>query len=218
MINSAHSDAGRELLQTSGVPVVEAWDLPKRPLGGVVGFSHRSVGFAMTSHLIDCDYKNIAFVSGPKNLDPRGQERYQGHIKALATHQLDNSRHITIEQDWQDISAGKLAVESLLKYHPDSDAMVCLTDKVAMGAIMECKRRNLHLPNDLAITGHGGFDFSEHLLPALTTTRIDAASIGIQSARLIIDKINKPSASPREQIFDLGFEIIPRESTLRQGS
>lgn len=214
MINSAHSDSGRELLLRSGVPVIEAWDLPMRPLGGVVGFSHNNVGFAMTEHVISCGYKKIAFVSGPKDSDPRGKERYRGHLRAMTAHQLDGSRLITIDTDPLDISAGKKAIDVLMRNYPDTDALICLTDRVAMGAMMECKRRDLSIPNDLAITGHGGFDFAEHLVPALTTTRIDAANIGVQSARLLIDKINDREAPPAEQYLDVGFEIVPRESTL----
>lgn len=214
MINSAHSDSGRELLLKSGVPVIETWDLPIRPLGGVVGFSHNNVGFAMTEHLISCGYKKIAFVSGPNDSDPRGKERYRGHVRAMATHKLDSSRHIIVDVDPLEISAGKKAIDLLLRDYPDTDALVCLTDRVAMGAMMECKRRDLLIPDDLAITGHGGFDFAEHLVPALTSTRIDAAKIGQQSARLLIAKINDLEAPAAEQYLDVGFEIVPRESTL----
>ena len=185
-----------------------------RPLGGVVGFSHNDLGFAMTEHLIDSGYKNIAFASGPENSDPRGKERYRGHLRAMETHKIDGSRLITIDTDWQGISAGKQAVETLLQDYPDTDALVCLNDRIAMGAIMECKRRDINVPTDLAITGHGGFDFAEHLVPALTTTRIDAASIGVQSARLLIERINNAPGSADEQYSDVGFEIIARESTV----
>lgn len=214
MVNSAHSDSGRELLLKSGVPVVETWNLPMRPLGGVVGFSHNNVGFEMTEHLIACGYKKIAFVSSPKDSDPRGKERHRGHLRAMEAHNLGSSRVIAIEKDWQGISAGKQAVDILLRDYPDADALVCLNDRIAMGAIMECKRRDLSVPTDLAITGHGGFDFAEHLVPALTTTRIDAAEIGRQTARLLIEKIKNDSASTDEQHIDVGFEIVPRESTL----
>ncbi len=214
MVNSTHSDSGRELLLRSGVPVIEAWDLPSRPLGGVVGFSHNNVGFAMTEHIINCGYKKITFVRGPEDSDPRGKERYRGHLRAMTANNLDSSRLITIDKDWLGLTAGKQAVETLLKDHPDTDALVCLTDRVAMGAMMECKRRDLNVPSDLAITGHGGFDFAEHLVPALTTTRIDAANIGVQSARLLIEKINSQQPNAAEQYLDVGFEIVPRESTV----
>ncbi len=45
IINSAHSDSGRKLVSSSGVPVIETWDLPETPIDAVVGFSHRRVGF-----------------------------------------------------------------------------------------------------------------------------------------------------------------------------
>lgn len=214
MINSACSDAGREMLLKSGVPVVESWHLPKRPLGAVVGFSHDSVGFAMTEHLIKQGCKNIVFLSGPEDSDPRGKERYLGHVRAMEAHGLDGSPLLVIEEDPLEISAGKRGIKQLLEQFADADALVCLTDRVAMGAIMECRRQNIQVPRDLAITGHGGFDFSEHLIPSLTTTRINAAEIGRQTAHLLIEGIKNQSTKPIEQYLDLGFEIVARESTL----
>ncbi len=214
VINSAHSREGRKLLMSSDVPVVETWHLPSSPIDSVIGFSHANVGFAMTEHLIGEGYQKIAFVASPPKIDPRSKERHDGYIKALNTHGLDASRLITIESNSLSITAGKESVEQLVDRYPDTDAMICLTDRVAMGAMMECRRRGISVPHDLAIAGHGDFEFSEHLVPSLTTTRIDAIEIGRQTAELLLKRIAGTDIKPDEQNIDVGFRIIKRESTL----
>lgn len=215
VINSAHSREGRKLLMSSDVPVVETWHLPQNPIDSVIGFSHASVGFAMTEHLITQGYQRIAFVASPPKIDPRSKERHSGFEKAMNAHGLDASRVVTIENNSLTITAGKESVEQLLARHPDTDAMICLTDRVAMGAMMECKRRGINVPDDLAIAGHGDFEFSEHLVPSLTTTRIDAMDIGQQTANLLLKRITGSGIEPTEKTIDVGFSIIDRESTQR---
>ena len=47
MTGGAHSEGTRTLLTSADVPIVETWDLPKEPLGDVVGFSNEEAGAAM---------------------------------------------------------------------------------------------------------------------------------------------------------------------------
>lgn len=213
VINSAHSQEGRKLLMRSDVPVVETWHLPQNPIDSVIGFSHANVGFAMTQHLISEGYRNIAFVASPAKIDPRSKERHSGYVKALNDHGLDASRLITITNNPLSITAGKDSVEQLVERYPDTDAMICLTDRVAMGAMMECRRRGINVPSDLAIAGHGDFEFSEHLVPSLTTTRIDALDIGTQTAELLLKRIAGTDIQPTDKTIDVGFSIVARESS-----
>lgn len=213
MINSAHSAEGRSMLSRSGVPVVETWDLPSDPIDSVVGFSHAEVGFDLTEHLINSGYKNIAYLSGPRGADPRGDERRKGFQKAMKKHNLSAVRQVTVEENYLDMSAGKTGLELVRKQYPDANGLICLTDRVAMGALMECRRQNIQVPEELAITGHGNFDFSEHLIPSLTTTRIDADNIGCRTAEILMKRIDNKKMSRADRTINVGVEIVHREST-----
>ena len=218
MINSAHSEAGRELIVKSGVPVIETWELPSSPIDSVVGFSHQKVGFKLTEHLLACGYQRIAFVGAGEGVDRRANERLQGFIECLSQYKKDTHRYITIEQEPVSVAAGKEAIKQVLKKYPDTQAVITLTDRVAMGAMMECRRQGISVPDDLAIVGHGDFDFSEHLAPSLTTTRIDGFKIGTEAARLLMDKVNGDKAIDESIHIDVGFDVVVRESTLGANS
>jgi len=215
LINSAHSLAGRKLLTDAGIPVIETWDFPVRPMDSVVGFSHAEVGSALTAHLVAQGYRRIAFIGGPRDADPRGDERRIGFEATMKAGGLESTRQIVIETDHLSIAAGKRGIEQLLETHPDTDAAICLTDRVAMGALMECRRRDIGVPDELAITGHGDFDFGEHLIPPLTTTRIDAAAIGERAAELVFARLDGKRLRKGRRLHNVGFEVIARDSSLR---
>ena len=217
MINSAHSEAGRELIVKSGVPVIETWELPSAPIDSVVGFSHQKVGFKLTEHLLACGYQRLAFVGCEDGVDRRANQRLQGFVDCLKQYKKEHHRQVIVVDDPVSVAAGKIGVEQVLEQFPDTDAIVTLTDRVAMGAMMECRRRGISVPLDLAIAGHGGFDFSEHLAPSLTTTRVDGFKIGTEAARLLMDKVNGDKAWDEAIHIDVGFDVIVRESTLGDG-
>ena len=214
MINSAHSDAGRDLIVNSGVPVIETWELPSAPIDSVVGFSHYKVGFNLTEHLLACGYQRIAFVGTREGVDRRANERMQGFFECLTQYTKDTHRHIIMDEAPVSVAAGTKAIKQVMEKYPDTQAVITLTDRVAMGAIMECRRRGISVPEDLAIVGHGDFDFSEHLAPSLTTTRVDGFKIGTEAARLLMDKVNGDKALDESIHIDVGFDVIVRESTL----
>lgn len=216
MINSTHSAAGRKTLLSSGIPVIETWDLPDQPIDSVVGFSHTDIGKAMAGHLVESGYRKIGFIGGPPLLDPRGNERHKGFVAALESHGIDSSRHIVVDKAPQEISAGVSGISALLAEYPDTEAVMCLTDHAAMGAMTECRRRGIRIPDDIAIAGHGGFDFCDHLVPALTSTRIDAYTIGCRAACLLLARIHGNPVAEAERFVDIGFEIVPRQSTAVQ--
>lgn len=213
LINSAHSPAGRDLLLNSGLPVIETWDFPSDPMDAVVGFSHAEVGAALTQHLIDRGHTAISFLSGPPDSDPRGNERLAGFRATMSEHQLDESRVSVVQNDHLSINAGKEGISTLLEEFPDTTAVICLTDRVAMGAMMECRRQNLRVPDDIAITGHGGFDFGEHLVPSLTSTHIDAFGIGERAGRILYKRINNKPLKAADTRIDVGFQVVSRDST-----
>lgn len=90
------------------------------------------------------------------------------------------------------------------------DVIVCSSDTLAQGAIMEAESRGLAVPHDLAVVGFGDLDFAASNRPAITTVSVDRRAIGQRAASLLADRIEH---IPREDdIIDVGFHLIVRES------
>jgi LacI family gluconate utilization system Gnt-I transcriptional repressor len=86
----------------------------------------------------------------------------------------------------------------------------CSSDLLALGVMTEAQARGIAVPTQLGVMGFGDLDFAADLNPALTTVRIDGASIGRQAARFIVDRAEGREVGQR--VVDIGFSIASRDS------
>jgi LacI family gluconate utilization system Gnt-I transcriptional repressor len=101
---------------------------------------------------------------------------------------------------------------------PDMDAVFCCNDDLALGALFECHRRGIAVPDDMSIIGFNDLEFCASAFPALTSVAIPRYEMAEQSARIVLDLIRGSGERPAERRIDLGFRIVERQSTRRPGS
>lgn len=122
-----HSARTHKLVEGAEIPVVETWELSRRPIDSVVGFSNRAAGQAMTRALVETGYRRVAFI-GPGRYDSRTAHRRDGYVAALRAHGLSPPRTRTTT-DAHTIRAGADAFLGLLEEHPDTEAVFCSRDR-----------------------------------------------------------------------------------------
>lgn len=210
LTSTAHTEAAERLLKTSGIPIVEVWELPERPLDCAVGFSNHVAGRAMTEFLAETGRKRIGFIGSNRSHGTRGRSRARGYAEALEALALGPPRLVEVDGDALDRGpeAGACGLGELMARWPDTDAVFCVSDQVALGALCEARRRGLSVPDAIAIVGFGDFDLAGDAGLALTTVRVPGFSIGEKAATLIVDR--SLGNSSRSAIVDVGFEIIRR--------
>ena len=214
-----HTRATMQMLMNARIPVVEIWDVTGRSAKNhAVGFSNFEVGQAMTRHLIDRDYRMIGFIGPPKHdgfVDFRGEERMAGYMAAMEAAGLPTDLVTRTEGGPVNIRHGAGGLTTILEQHPNLDAIFAVSDLAAAGALLECQRRKIKVPRDLAIAGFGDFEISAQTVPTLTTVRVDSVAIGARAGCIIVDLLKDSDSavdvSPRS--IDLGYEIVERGST-----
>ncbi len=214
LTGAQHTDATRKVLERSAIPVVEMWDLPTRPIDTAVGFSNVRAARAMVRHLAERGYRRIGFLGGASELDRRGLDRlkgYQAEIKAL---RLGEPRVVRLGESPITMSHGGPAMAALLAQWPDTDAVMCVSDMSAFGAIMECHRRGLSVPEDVAVAGFGNFEVAACCHPAITTVSVDAYGIGLRTGEALLAALQaRDSGEPVEsQSIRIDYTIVARES------
>jgi LacI family gluconate utilization system Gnt-I transcriptional repressor len=219
---TTHSKAAGRLLLDAGVPVVEIWELPDRPLDHAVGFSNREVGRAAARHLLELGHRRLGAL-GPRPegeaRDFRGEERLAGFAAMLREHGLEDELVVRQERVPLSFEQGARSLAALLERAPDVEAVFTASDLVAVGALMECHRRGVRVPQDLSLIGFGDFEIGRQVVPALTTIRVDARDIGRRTGELLLRLLRlaptagAPDALPNSGVIDVGFELIPRETT-----
>ena len=100
----------------------------------------------------------------------------------------------------------------LLTRWPDTQALVCVSDHPAFGAMAECQRRGIAVPGKLAIAGFGGFEVGASCHPRLSTVAVDCIGIGRAAGELLLRAI---AAQRNDELLPPETVLIPLRVELR---
>jgi len=200
-----HSAELKKIVLNASVPVVEIWDSTPTPLDMLVGFSHEKVGQALGHFLQRKGYTRPGLIWAE---DRRAQQRKAGLCEALTLHGFPAPLQVDVPLPAR-LALGREGLGALLTLG-ECDVVVCSSDTLAQGAIMEAESRGLCVPKDLAVVGFGDLDFAASNRPAITTVSVDRHEIGLRAATLLADRIE--GIEPDNVILDVGFTLIERES------
>jgi len=185
MTGGHHTQVTRDLIAARDVPVVEMWDLPFEPLGHAVGFSNADAMARIVRHLSKTGRKRLAFVGASEGADSRGAERRAGAVAEAARLGLPEMAMIDAGPAPVSMRHGLATVEAMGDAIRAFDALVCVSDPVAFGALSACRRLGVRVPDDIAITGFGNFEVAQVSEPRITTVDVGARRIGEEVARLL---------------------------------
>ncbi|SNS16850.1 LacI family DNA-binding transcriptional regulator [Tropicimonas sediminicola] len=91
------------------------------------------------------------------------------------------------------------------------DALFCVNDIVALGAIQELQARGLSVPGDISIMGFDGLPIGAHSTPALTSMETDREALGRIAIQLLAERAEFPQRAV--QRVTVGVHIEDRQST-----
>lgn len=202
-----HSVEGRRQLLAAGIPVVETWDLTPTPIDMLVGFSHERIGEAVCHFLYSQGYRHPLLLSAD---DERARRRMDGFRRMAQALGLEAEVPTLLVPAPTTLGSGRSGLAEVLRTHPQTDALFCSSDMLALGVLIEAQTRGMDVPGQLGVIGLGDLDFAASLQPALTTVRINGTRIGRMAAQFIVDRAEGRPVS--EPIVDIGFEIITRAS------
>jgi LacI family gluconate utilization system Gnt-I transcriptional repressor len=205
-----HTPRARKMLQNAIIPVIETWDIPSEPIGHYVGFSNAGAVKTMVDHFVAAGYRRIAFIGGDVGRDTRGSDRRLGFIAAMNAHGLDSSRLIAAGAPPISMREGASAMARLIEAYPDTEAVICVSDLSAFGAMTECQRRGVAVPGRIAIAGFGNYEIGAVSVPTVTTINAFAREIGEKTAELILDILDGKRSVSHVTITP---ELIVRESS-----
>lgn len=211
----SHSPRCRRLLANAAVPVVEIWDQPQDPLGAVVGFSNAQAARLMVDHFVEQGYRRIGFIGGDSSRDTRGLDRRRGFLEALRRHGLSDERVLAYGLPPITMAQGAEAINAMRTRWPDTEAVMCVSDLSAFGALSACQRSGLRVPQDIAIAGFGAYDIAEHANPPITTIDVAAKEIGAQAAALLVTLLEQ-GESQTQAVIEIEPKLLARASSLQR--
>ena len=201
-----HTKLVRKAVLQSGAPVVETWDLPKRPLGMVAGFSNFAAGKAVGQFLTQAGKTSLFFAGGP---DERSAQRLAGLREAISSEPHVSLRVETLAAG-ESFHGGRSVIARLAQAGPLPEAIFFGNDALAAGALIECQQRQIAVPGQLAIVGFADLAIARVMEPPITTVRVPTHRMGEVAAQMLLARLQ--GLEPAPPVRDLGFELIRRVS------
>ena len=203
------TETARRHLRQAGVPVVQTMELSDNPLDVNIGLSQRDAGYAATRHLIDLGHRVIGQMSVP--LDARAVRRRVGYTQAMEEAGLEPlTIHIEAASSFP---LGAQLFGEIHDRNPAMTAIFCGNDNLALGAMFECHRRGIKVPDAMSIIGFNDLEFSATAFPGLTTMATPRFEMGRRAAEIVLEIVRGSGARPAERTIDVGFRLVVRGST-----
>ncbi|WP_286964398.1 LacI family DNA-binding transcriptional regulator [Methylobacterium sp.] len=210
LVGDIHHPDLHARIARAGIPMVQTFSLSReRPC---VGFDNAASAARAANYLMDLGHRRIGVISGLRKDNDRGGARVTGIAAALAARGLGLAPEHDIEISYG--IGGRDGFRQMLAGGEPPTAIICGTDQIAFGAMIEARARGLSIPGDLSVIGHNDSDFAPFLDPPLTTIRIHSAEIGHAAGDHLIARIQ---GKPVVRLTEIDAALILRASTAPPG-
>lgn len=132
----------------------------------------------VTKYLLERGYRRIAFLQGSSQYRSLF-DRFRGYCTALIEADMPIDPALTQPYLSKGLpNKGYLEMKALLESGTPFDAVFCVTDRTAFGALQALQESGLRVPDDVAIIGFDNVAQSIHTTPPLTTVNVPKQAMG----------------------------------------
>ncbi len=151
-----------------------------------IDVNNRKGGEQATLRLMDAGYKRISFI-GFDETKVFSKQRYEGYQNVVNKYNLESlvRNGSGSKQDGYEIT------KELLNLPNRPDAIICSNEIMSIGCLRAIQEKNLNVPEDIGIISFDNDQIAELAYPMITTVNIDVYELGVQSAKLLFEIIDK---------------------------
>lgn len=195
-------------LHEHDIPMVLVGHGPGYPNITSIDVDNFTGAYNATNHLIELGHTRIGIILATLNMQ-ESVDRLEGYKKAM------DDAGLSCDEEYMAIGdySQKHGFDTINKWTVrgmDVTAVFCTSDTLAMGALLALDKKDIVVPDDIAVVGFDDLPFSQYTIPPLTTIRQPIYEKGTQAARLLINQIeNKDGKSVH---VNLEPEMVVRES------
>lgn len=206
LCETSHTPKTINMIKQSGIPVVEAMELPESPLDMAVGMDHQRASYDTVSEMVRRGCRHVIYLAA--RLDNRTRLRQKGYEHAMWDAGLTPSSVATPFHS--SFTQGQALMRQALNNYNKIDGVFCTNDDLAIGAMQYCLEKGIRVPSDMAIVGFNALDIGQAMKPRLTSVATPREQIGIKSAELLMAAI--AGSRDAQRTFDLGYSLTEGKS------
>jgi LacI family transcriptional regulator len=199
-----------DMAMRGNVPIVFIDKVPKNYEGDKISVDGEDGTFKAIEYLITEGYERIAIGLGNPNISI-SQDRLNGYLRAL------HKYNIPVNTDYiyhsNSIDEAELLTHKLLELPSPPDSIFSISDQVVAGVMIAINKKNLKIPEQIAVSSFSDEPFCNMFNPALTAVRPMGYELGMETAQLLIDRIESAEVYYTPVVKKLKTELVIRKST-----
>ncbi|WP_040285074.1 substrate-binding domain-containing protein [Sporosarcina koreensis] len=201
VITDAHVSAIREI----GIPVI----LLGQRCEGIPSlvYDDYKAGLELAGYVAAQGYRDAVYIGVTPEDEAIGVLRRRGIEDGLSA---GGVRVTAYETGFEMEAAAQTAAEILSAHTPD--IIMCATDEMAIGALKAIRDAGLSVPQDIGITGFGGYSLASAVSPGLSTVRFAFREAGAEAGCALLGIL--AGEAPAE-CSSLQHELLIQESAVK---
>ncbi len=180
------------------------------PVDAVRVDSEQGAGLGVR-HLLDQGRRCVALVNGTPGTVP-AERRAQGYRDAILAAGIQVRPELMADADFS-MQSGYRAVDGLLRFAHDLDAVFCANDLMALGVLRRLRELGRRVPEDVAIVGMDDIDMAAMSAPTLSTVSLQAEERGRVATELLIERLAHDGPLPPRTVTVLPRLVVRESST-----
>ena len=169
----------------------------------------------VVDHLVAQSYRHIAYLSQDLHQTAAAQVTTQREIGfRAAMKDAGLSKHAQVAHALQTSRETQAVARHLLESRNRPEAIFCWTDFIALEVLSVARDLGLAVPGDLAVVGYDNTSDCDLAQNALTSIDQSGQVLGLQAARLLIERIKGRDAAEH---FVVTPRLVARNSSAKRG-
>jgi LacI family gluconate utilization system Gnt-I transcriptional repressor len=199
----------QEMLQNWNCPTIQIWDDEESGFDGSVAPSHSEAGQLIAQHFLTQGFRAPAYLGAELTKDVCAGRRFEAFRQTLRANGLFPTEMVREDLPRQN-ETGRTLVQALMDSAPQTDAIYCLNDAIALGALSWLHEKGYEVPSQIAVAGFNGTSVVNAVRTRLTTVHVERYNLGKIAAEAVLGLLGH---KPVDRLVRLEPELIVGNTT-----
>lgn len=194
LIATVISEAHKKVLSSLNVPIIVVGQ--EYASGVCIINDDYHAGYSVGEIIGKRQLRDVIYLGVSESDVAVGKVRKQGVEDGLAKYGIQHMGVFITDFNYEHAF---MTIDRILDVRTPS-AIICATDKLALGAYKAIIHHGLKIPDDISLIGFGGYELSQLIVPPLTTIRFESELGGELACKTLIDMIEGKEVASKQMI------------------